>query len=64
MTEKLRKWFICQFSITISTVEAIKLGLEPEFNVYGDMINRWNCRSIWRDQKRNVYRIAELIEMK
>lgn len=58
----IRKWFVCQFSIVISEKEARELNLKFDCNVYGDQINYWNCRSLWRDSKRNIYRIRELME--
>lgn len=57
----IRKWVIRLLSTTISKQEALKLGLKFDQNIYGDMINNWNCRSIWRDKERNIYRVSELI---
>lgn len=58
----IRKWFVCQFSIVISEKEARELNLKFDCSVYGDQINYWNCRSLWRDTKGNIYRIRELME--
>lgn len=57
---KIKKQFIQQFSIAISQEQANKWGLEFDINIYGDQINYWNCRSLWRDKKRNIYRVREL----
>ena len=57
---KIRKWIVCQFGITITTKEAKSLGLKFHQNVYGDLINRFNCRSFWKDAKGNIYHIREL----
>lgn len=55
----LYMWWVSQF--VISTEKAKKLGLKPYMNVYGDGINRLNCRSLWRDERDNRYRVHELV---
>jgi len=42
--------------------EAEQKGLTFKYNVYGDGINRLNCRSIWIDEKGNEYRVEELVK--
>lgn len=40
--------------------QALKLNLKFSHNVYGDLINLLNCRSIYKDDKNRYYRIAQL----
>ena len=55
----MREWYIRTFKV-ISKIEAEKRGLDFVGNVYGDEINRLNCRSIWRDSRMRRYRVTEL----
>jgi hypothetical protein len=50
-------WYIRTFKI-ISNQKARELGLKHWRNVYGDEINRRNCRSIWFDNKQREYRVT------
>lgn len=52
-------WFKRIFTV-ISAEEAKKLGLKHITNIYGDMINKINCRSIYKDSKGRQYRVREL----
>lgn len=58
--KKLKMWYIRNFKI-IDYKTAIDLGLIPFRDIYGDEINRLNCRSIWKDRKGNQYRVQTLI---
>jgi len=53
------KWYARVF-LVISQDKAIKLGLKHKENIYGDLINKINCRSIWVDEKLRNYRVSEL----
>lgn len=55
----MKEWWIRTFRI-ISKEQALKRGLNFVGNVHGDEINALNCRSIWRDSKKRMYRVAEL----
>ena len=59
MKRKLKMWFARWF-LVITKDQAIEWGLVHSYNIYGDEINAFNCRSIWLDSKRRVYRIEEL----
>ena len=52
-------WFIRNFKV-ISNQKAKELGLRRWRGVYGDEINRMNCRSIWFDSKQRQYRVSHL----
>lgn len=52
-------WFIRNFKV-ISNQKAKELGLRHWRGVYGDEINRMNCRSIWFDSKQRQYRVSHL----
>lgn len=52
MFKKIKFWFKKEFGVL--TIEECKsLGLLFHHNVYGDEINRLNCRSIWHDGSTN-----------
>lgn len=53
------EWWIRTFCV-ITKVQAEKRGLVLVCNFYGDEINHINCRSLWRDDKRRLYRVREL----
>jgi len=55
----LSLWFIRNFKV-ITNAEAKEIGLKHLRNVYGDEINRTNCRSIWVDNKQRQYRARYL----
>ena len=46
----------------IPEAKAKELGFKFHRNVYGDEINKLNCRSLWVDVKDRLYRVKELIE--
>jgi hypothetical protein len=56
---KIYLWWIRNFKV-ISNQKAKELGLEHYRNIYGDEINHLNCRSLWVDKKKNVYRVSHL----
>jgi hypothetical protein len=55
------KLFYYRFKV-ITRLQALELGLEFRYNIYGDLINHLNCRSIWVDSKGRTYRVCELIK--
>lgn len=59
---KLKLWYYRNFKI-ISSETAQCFGLKPYRNIHGDSINDYNCRSIWKDEKENIYRIESLISV-
>jgi hypothetical protein len=58
---KALKLFYYRFKV-ISSLQALELGLEFRYNIFGDSINHLNCRSIWVDSKGRTYRVRELIK--
>ncbi len=60
MEKKIYLWWVRNFKV-ISNQQAEQLGLRHWRNVYGDEINRLNCRSIWFDYKQREYRVSHLI---
>ena len=57
--QKIKLWWYRNFKV-ITNQKAKELGLIHWRNVYGDEINRRNCRSIWFDSKRREYRVTHL----
>ena len=55
----LKLWWLRTFKV-ITNERAEGLGLKHLENIYGDMINRINCRSIWEDEKGRTYRVSNL----
>lgn len=55
----LKLWWYRNFKI-ITNQEAKQLGFTHFRNVYGDEINRINCRSIWFDHLHREYRAIDL----
>ena len=49
-----------QLFFAIDIEEARKRGFSFVGNVWGDEINRLNCRSIWRDDKSRRWRVKQL----
>jgi hypothetical protein len=43
----------------LTKAQALELDLEFRYNLYGDAINLWNCRSIWKDHKGRIYRVNQ-----
>ena len=56
---RLKLWWLRTFKV-ITNKKAKELGLKHQQNIYGDMINRLNCRSIWEDDKGRTYRVEHL----
>ena len=44
----------------ITNEKGKEFGLKHLENIYGDMINVLNCRSIYEDNKRRIYRVTHL----
>ena len=55
----MKLWYYRNFKI-LSEKKALELNLVWYCNIYGDLINALNCRSIYKDTKGNKYRIHEL----
>lgn len=55
----MKKWYMRNFCI-ISNIKAIEMDLTHIENIYGDEINKLNCRSIWLDSKQRKYRVKNL----
>ena len=53
------EWYLRVFCI-LDIRDAEKKGLRFYGNVYGDEINRLNCRSVWLDSKGRRYRVKQL----
>jgi len=54
----MRKYFEHWFVIT--NERARELNLQFIRNIYGDLINHLNCRSIWKDDGGKQYRVKYL----
>jgi len=52
-------WFIRPFK-KFDIQFALDNNLKHRFNVYGDMINLLNCRSVWSDKNDNWYYVEQL----
>ena len=52
-------WYKRTFCL-LKEKEAIALKLRFYRNVFGDEINKLDCRSIWTDTNGNRYRVEEL----
>jgi hypothetical protein len=52
-------WFARMFKV-ISRTQATKWKLTYYRTVYGDEINKLNCRSLWMDNKNRFYRVKDL----
>jgi len=56
---KIKVWYKRNFgSFTLKECE--DLGLIWFYNIHGDAINQFNCRSIWLDNKSRRYKCDEL----
>ena len=53
-------WYARWFKV-ITNEQAKGWGLIHVRNVYGDEINKVNCRSIWKDIKGRIYRVENLM---
>lgn len=56
----LQLWYIRHFKI-INIKKANQLHLKHFRNIYGDGTNHLNCRSLWIDNSRRIYRVRELL---
>ncbi len=54
-------WYARWFKV-ITNEQAKELGLVHVRNIYGDEINKINCRSIWEDAKGRKYRVELLYD--
>lgn len=61
MLRFIKLWYVRNYKV-ISMELASSLNLVCYRNIYGDEINRLNCRSIWVDKKGNEYRVSELVK--
>ena len=52
--------FYHRFTVIDSCIEAESRGLKFHNNVYGDVINHFNCRSLYNDEYGFMYRCSEL----
>jgi hypothetical protein len=52
--------FYYRFKIIKTIKEAKKRNLTHYKNVYGDSINKYNCRSVWYDEFGFIYRCEQL----
>lgn len=57
--KRLKMWYLRAFKV-ITIEKAKELNLHHSENIYGDEINMLGCRSIWKDDKGNSYRVHEL----
>jgi hypothetical protein len=55
----MKKWFYRTFKV-ITTEQAVEWKLIHRYNIYGDLINQINCRSVWADSNGRLYRVKEL----
>jgi hypothetical protein len=60
MIKKIKMWIKKEFGV-LTIQECIDLNLEFCHNIYGDAINKLNCRSIWRDSNGKSYRCNSLV---
>jgi len=60
MIKSIKDWHERWFKV-ITIERAKKLNLTFKRNIYGDEINKLNCRSIWYDNKGRSYRVDSLI---
>ena len=61
LTSNIVHFLGCFTRKNIPTVEqAVKMELKHDKNVFGDEINRLDCRSLWYDKYDNLYRCDQL----
>ncbi len=54
------KSYWCAVFFRIKTIELAKeKGMTFVTNIYGDAINHYNCRSIWKNKYNHIYRCAQ-----
>lgn len=58
---KIKYWFRSLKHVK-SIKDALDMGLVWRYNIYGDPINIYNCRSVWSDEYGNLYRCQELYD--
>ena len=56
----IKRWYKRNFCI-LTMKECMEMNLIHSFNLYGDGINMFNCRSFWKDEKGRLYRCENLI---
>lgn len=59
MAQRIKMWWARNFKV-ISIKQAKKWELFFVRNIFGDPINHYNCRSIWKDSKGRLYRVKQL----
>lgn len=59
MIKEIKLWYYRNF-IIIDFNKTIELNLQFCFNIYGDLINRLNCRSIYKDNKNRYYTVKQI----
>ena len=57
--KNFRMWYARWFQV-ISTKQAEKWKLTFVWDIHGDLINTYNCRSLWEDEEGRLYRVFEL----
>lgn len=55
----MKTWFRRTF-VVIDIEEARERNLTFVCNIYGDLINLYNCRSLWEDDKGRVWSVKQL----
>ena len=61
MINKIKFWFKKEFGI-LTIEECKKLNLTHCHNIYGDSINKLDCRSIWRNEKGKSFRCESIFD--
>lgn len=61
MINSIKRFWLSNFRV-ISTKRAKELNLKFFRNLHGDEINRFNCRSIWKDEQGRLFRVRELFD--
>lgn len=59
MAQQIKMCWARNFKV-ISIKQANEWNLIHVRNVFGDAINHYNCRSIWKDSKGRLYRVKQL----
>jgi hypothetical protein len=54
--KELKLFYYRNFKV-LTKAQALEFDLDFRYNLYGDEINLWNCRSIWKDHKGRIYRV-------
>lgn len=61
--KEIKCWFR-SFKHIKTVKDAQDMDLKWRFNIYGDNIKKWKCRSLWCDNYHNFYRCEELYDNK